>query len=137
MDQHTTLQVIEIIFAVGALSYGIFEHYKRQKMEKVLKTITQTFPGDVAKIEQSCGWAFTNVRDAHKEALKLPDCPERQNVLTFINNATGDAAASARMCTNLFNQLLGFQQAQFGTRDIIHSEKDKLNLCKDEIKISN
>src|SRR6266542_3511195 len=132
MDGHTILQWIEIIFAVTALSYGIFEHYKRQKIENVLRTITKTFPGEVAKIEQSCRWASSNFRDAHAVAVTIPDSTEKNSLLKFLNQGTADAAASARLCVSLYNQLLSFQQAQFNTRNIIHSEKDKLDLCKDE-----
>ena len=137
MDEHTILQLIEIIFAVAGLSYGIFEHYKRQKIEKVLKTITQTFPGEVAKIEQSCKWAHTNFKDAHLVAVTISDSPEKNKLLKFLNQGTADAAASSRLCVTLFNHLLSFQQAQFNTRNIIHSEKDKLDLCMDEIRNSN
>lgn len=137
METHMILQLTEILFAVCALGYGIFEHYKRQKLEKVLKTITQTYPGDVAKIEQSCVWAWSNVRYAHAQAAKIPECTEKIELLKFINLATGDTAASARMCSALFNQLLGFQQAQFETRIINHSEKDVLDLCKSEERNSS
>jgi hypothetical protein len=130
MDKHTILQLIEIFIAAMAIGYGVFEHYKRQKMEKILKTITQTFPGDVAKIQQSCAWASTNVRNAHKEGLKIPDSPEKHNVLTFINNATADAAASARMCSNLFNQLLVFSKPSLAQEILFIPKKKASNYAR-------
>lgn len=137
MDTPLKLQIVEILVAVGALIYGIFEHYKRQKIEKILKIITRTYPGDVAKIEQSCTWAWTNVRDAHKQAIKIPDCDQKEQILVFLGNALGDTGASARMCSGLFNQLLGFQEAQFNTRIISHPEKDTLALSQLEAKNLN
>jgi hypothetical protein len=128
------LQIVEIVIALAALIYGIVEHSKRQKMERVLKTITQSFPGDVAKIDQSCKNASTNVRDAHKAALKLGASPEKDQVLTFINLATNDTGSGSGMCSNLFNQLLGFQEAQFGTRNVTHPDRDTLDLYIKEMK---
>jgi hypothetical protein len=128
MDSHTILQLVEIVFAVTALAYGFFEHYKRQKMEKVLKTITRTYPGDVAKVEQSCKFAWKNVRYAHEQALKLPESQERNSVLNFLMLANGDTSAGQRLCVNLFSQLLSFQEAQFNTRIISHPEKETLDL---------
>ena len=134
MDAHTILQTIEIIIAIAALAYGIYEHIERQKIERVLKTITKNYPGNIAKIYESCRWAWTNVRDAHAEALKLPDGTEKNRVLTYISNSIGDTAASERMCTNLFNDILGFQEAQFGTRDIEHPEQKTLALYQKEME---
>ena len=51
MDQHTVLQIIEIAFAIAGLVYGIFEHYKRRKLENVMRTITQTFPCYIPKYD--------------------------------------------------------------------------------------
>ena len=133
MDKHTVLQLVEIAFAVAALCYGIFEHKKRQNLEKVFKTIMQTYPGDIAKIEESCTWAWQHARGGAIDAAKLPDCPEKHSVLEHLTLGTGDAAAAARMCHILFNQVLGFQQAQFNTRNIIHGEKNSLALTKQEL----
>jgi hypothetical protein len=126
----TLLQYIEFSIAIISFGYGIFEFYKRKKLEQVLKTITQTYPGDVAKLEQSCVWAWANISNAFEEGLKLPESSEKSNILRSLNKATGDSVASARLCHTLFNQLLGFQQAQFNTRTIIHQEKNSLDLCK-------
>jgi len=127
------LQIVEIIVGLCGLFYGFFEHYKRQKLENVVKTISQTFPGDVAKIEESCVWAWANVRNAHKELAKTADFTEKAEILAVLNSATADALASSRLCYSLFNQLLAFQQAQFDTRIIIHPEKDFLDLCRKEM----
>jgi hypothetical protein len=136
MDNGMILQLVEITIAAAALIFGFFELYRRQKLTQILKTITKTYPGDVAKIEQSCAWAWSNVTKAHSEMLKMADSEEKIKVLTHLNLATGDTAASARMCTLLFNQLLGFQEAQFKTREITHPEKRGLALCKAEFESS-
>ena len=137
MDIPLVLQITEIIVATSALAYGFFEYYRRQKIEKVLKAISHTYPGDVAKIEQSCVWGWANVKNAHEMAIKIPDCAEKQQILRMLNMATSDTGASARMCALLFNQLLGFQEGQFDTRIISHPEKDVLDLCKAEARNSN
>ena len=62
------LQWIEFTVGVVGLIFGIFEHFKRQKIERVLRTITQTYPGDVAKIEQSCVWAWANAENVLRNA---------------------------------------------------------------------
>jgi len=134
MTTETALQSLEILLAFGGLCFGIYERFERRKIERVLKTITKTFPGDIAKIYESCRWGWTNVRDAHKEALKVPESEEKHKVLTFVSNAIGDTAASERMCTNLFNQILGFQEAQFGTRDIAHPHQRTLALFQAEME---
>jgi len=114
--------------------WAVFEYYRRLKLEHILKTLTQSYPGDVAKIEESCTWAFNHSRGGLNDCVKMPDCPEKSSVLEHLNLATADSAAAARMCHVLFNQLMVFQQAQFGTRIIIHAEKDNLDLTKAEIK---
>src|SRR5687768_16039883 len=128
------LQYIEIIIKIIGIAYGIFENNKRQKIQKVIKTIVRAYPGDAAKIEQSCVWAYSNVRDAHTLTINIPDCPEKQDILMHLNRATGATTCSGRMCHVLFNQLLAFQQAQFDTRTIIHPEKEKLDLSKMELE---
>ena len=50
MDNAPKLQILEISIATAALVFGFFEYYRRQKLEWILKTITKTYPGDVAKI---------------------------------------------------------------------------------------
>jgi hypothetical protein len=125
---------IEFAITLGGLFWAIFEYYRRQKIEKVLKTIMKSYPGDVAKIEQSCVWAWANAENALKNIGKLPDSSEKQEIIFLLSRATSDATASARMCAILFNQLLTFQQAQFDSREITHSEQDILDLCKAEVR---
>lgn len=134
---NTILEIVGIAIGIVGIFFGFFESYRRKKLENILKTITRTYPGEVAKIEQSCRWASVNFRNAHEVATNMPDSAEKKTLLKFLNQGTADAAASARLCVSLFNQLLSFQQAQFDTRNIIHSERDKLDLCKDELKNSN
>ena len=134
MDSHTWLQIVEIIIAVAGFLFGWFEFYRRRKLEQILKTITMTFPGDVAKIEQRCNWGWLNTRDAQKALVNLPDSEEKKKAIIHISDAISDAGAGRDMCANLFNGLLTFQEAQFGTRNITHPHKGNLNLCKEEAK---
>ena len=78
---------------------------------------------------------MAKLRDALNAVANIPDGQHKNDALRFINLATGDTGASARMCHILFNQLLTFQQAQFETREIIHPEQDSLPLCKAELAI--
>jgi hypothetical protein len=128
----TILSVLGALVGVTGLIVAYFQYRRSNKLATALMAITSSYPGDVAKIEQSCVWAWSNVRNALKEAGQIPDCAQKQELLRFINLATGDSAAAARMCSILFSQLLTFQQAQFGTRTITHPEQDVLDLCKHE-----
>jgi hypothetical protein len=49
--------IVGTIAGVVGLAYGFFESYRARKLRDVLKTITKTYPGDVAKIYQSAYWA--------------------------------------------------------------------------------
>jgi len=71
MDIPLALQIVEIIFAVSVLGYGIFEHYKRQKLEQFSKATLQGMAGNIAKIQQSTAWASTNLRDAHNPLQEI------------------------------------------------------------------
>ncbi|MEO8886265.1 MAG: hypothetical protein ABI367_09400 [Mucilaginibacter sp.] len=113
-----------------AFAFAIYEYYSRKKLESVLKTITQNLPGQVAKIEQSCTWAWANIKDAHESAKKLDNSAERDKALMHLVNASGDSAASARMCSQLFNSLLSFQEAQFETRKVTYGGKESLLLME-------
>ena len=117
-----------------SFAFAIYEYYRRKKLETVLKTITQNFPGQVAKIEQSCTWAWSNIRDAHESAKMLSNSAERDKALMHLVNATGDSAASARMCSQLFNSLLSYQEAQFETRKVTYGGKEYLELWNLEQK---
>ena len=119
--------------AAGFL-FGLFESYRSRKLKQVVKIITKTYPGDLAKIQQSAYWAWSNTGAALELMLKFPDSEQKNSTVLRISNARADSAAAERMCSNLFGQLLGFQEAQFGTRDITHPEIDGLELCKLEAK---
>lgn len=54
--------------------------------------------------------------------------------MTSLGLGLGDAAASARLCVPLFNNMLSAQKAQFNTRIITHPQKDKLGLCVEELR---
>jgi len=118
------------LVGIIGLIYGRSEKKQRKKLENVFRITAQTFPGDIAKIHQSCLWAWSNVKNAFETAVKLPDSDEKKSLLLSLGKATGDTVASERLCHAIFNSVLGFQQAQFDTRDIIHQEKDSLSLCQ-------
>jgi len=110
--------------------YGISQNEQRKKLENVFRITAQTFPGDIAKIHQSSLWAWQNVKNAFEAAVTLADSAEKKSLLLSLCQATGDTVACERLCHALFNSVLGFQEAQFNTREIIHQEKDTLPLCK-------
>lgn len=134
MAGETVLQLLEITVAVAAFFWGVYETRERRKMARVLRTITKTYPGDIAKIYQSTEWARTNSRDAIAVVAKLPESEAKKDLIKFTSNCIGDSTATSRMCVNLFNGLLGFQEAQFGTRNFTHPEKKVLRLCQDEME---
>ena len=132
----TVLGVLGLLVGVAGLIIAYFQYRRSNKLATALKAITSSYPGDVAKVEQSCVWAWSNVRNALQQAGQIPDCDQKQELLRFINLATGDSAAAARMCSILFSQLLTFQEAPFGTRIITHPEQDVLDLCRNEYRNS-
>jgi hypothetical protein len=130
MDTLSIATYVATIITLIAFAFAIYEYRNRKKLETVLKTITQNFPGQVAKIEQSCTWAWSNIRDAHECVKKLNSSDERDKALMHLVNATGDSVASARMCSQLFNSLLSYQEAQFETRKVTYGGKESLDLWK-------
>jgi hypothetical protein len=134
VDTPEWLQIIEIAIASGALVFGIYEGIRRKKISNVLRTITKTFPGDVAKIEQSCSWAYDHVAAINTELAQLPDSPQKTVIIKHNGPAMGDTRASLSMCVALFNGLLSFQEAQFGTRDITHPQRSSLGLVNEDLK---
>ena len=133
----TILQLIEIGLAAAGLGYGLYEAWRRRKTVSSAKVYVRTHPFEVAKIEQSAQWAWNNIRNAHEHALLIPDCEERNRVLHFLMLGTGDSAAAQRMCSILFNTLLAFQEAEFGTRDITYPKKETLDLIRAELEREN
>jgi hypothetical protein len=123
-----------LVVGIVGTSFGFYQYVKSRKLAEVLKTITQTFPGEVAKIEQSCKWAWNHTRNSSKIVATLPNSEEKTILINALVDGNGDAVASMRLCQSLFNQLLAFQQAQFSTRQIIHPEKENLELCQMEMK---
>ncbi len=134
MDIDTWIKIGEGAIAVLGILYGRYEYFQRHKLKETLKVLTQAYPGDVAKIYESCRWGWTNVRDAIQVIARMPDSPEKIEAIKFISSAIGDTASSERMCINLFNQLLTLQKAQFGTRELVHPQKATLALCIAEAK---
>lgn len=126
-----------IITAIGTLVgiagfvYGLIQNNQRRKLESVFRVNAQTIPGDIAKIHQSSLWAWDNVRNAHEQAIDLPDSKERTIILNRLSNAVGDTVACERLLHALFNSVINFQQSQFGTKEVIHHEKEKLPLYID------
>ena len=133
MDTPIWLQIVEITVAIAGLAYGIYESNQRQRLSNVLRTILRSFPGDVAKMEQSCDWGWNNVRSALKEVAKIPDGEEKRKIIESLGLAMGDTRSGINSCVQLFNSLLTFQEAQFSTRDITHPQRNSLGLYKAEL----
>jgi hypothetical protein len=124
--------VVGLILAMAGFAYGIYENRQRRKLSDFLKTITQSFPGEVAKMEQSCNWGWNNVRNALKEAAKIPDSEEKRELIRILGDAMGDTRTGINSCVQLFHGLLTFQEAQFGTRNITHPQRNSLGLVQEE-----
>lgn len=132
---------IDLIVGIAGLIVAIIgtwiasrEYAKRHHIEEVFRTITQGYPGDVAKIEESCGWANINIRDAVEALEDIANSEAKNKVIKHLVLASGDTKSAKTGCSALFANLLTAQKAQFNTREIVHPEKDKLPLCKEEAR---
>ena len=113
-----------LIVAIVGTWVAIREYGKRHHIEKVFRTITQGYPGDVAKIEESCNWANTNVRDAVEALKDIANSDAKHKVIKHLVLASGDTKSAKTGCMALFASLLTAQKAQFYTREIVHPQKD-------------
>jgi hypothetical protein len=128
-------------FIIGALGliitgasavFSYFEYQKRIKIEEVFKTNMKSFPGQIAIIERNCKWANTNTRGAIDALNQIPESEHKQNVMRLLGLSSGNTMASKELCLTVFNNILTFQQTQFGTREIIFTGSDELELCQKE-----
>jgi hypothetical protein len=125
LSTDTFIGLAGLIVAIIGTWVAIREYSKRHHIEKVFRTITQGYPGDVAKIEESCNWGNTNVRDAVDALNPIPDSEAKQKVMKHLVLASGDTKSSKIGCMALFAGLLTAQDAQFHTREIgtIHQSR--------------
>ncbi|WP_133992279.1 hypothetical protein [Dinghuibacter silviterrae] len=117
---------------IAGLVIAWFQYQSRLRLEHFTKASWKGMAGNIAKIQQSTEWAATNMRDAHNSAIRLPDSELKIELLGFISRGFGDATATDRLVTNLFNDVLNLQEAQFKTRIVTHPERDELKLYKME-----
>jgi hypothetical protein len=117
-----------LIVGVIGLIVAWYQYNGKRKLALFSKTTLRGMAGNIAKIQQSTAWARTNTRDAHNTAALLPDSELKITLLKFLSNGMGDATATDRLVTNLFNDALTMQESQFKTRIVKHPERDILNL---------
>jgi methionyl-tRNA formyltransferase len=134
MDYGLIVGIAGLFIAILGLIVAVIEYRKRHRAEHIFKTFMVSYPGAVAKIEESCHMANTNVRDAVNLLHLFSEGEPKQNLTKFLNQATQDSMAAKRMCMNLFDMLLANQSAQFKSRDIVYVQKDKLQLCIEEAR---
>jgi hypothetical protein len=134
MSSDTIIGLSGLTVAIIGTWVAIREYSRRHHIEKVFRTITQGYPGDVAKIEESCNWGNTNVRDAVDALNPMPDSEAKQTVMKHLVLASGDTKSAKTVCMALFARLLTVQDAQFHSREIVHPQKDKLQLCIEEAR---
>jgi hypothetical protein len=123
---------IGTIVGIAALIFALYEFRQRVKIEKVFKTFIQSFPGDIALIERNCQWGNTNVRNAVDALNQIPDSDAKQNLHRLLMLSSGNTMAGRELCRTVFSNLLAFQSAQFGSRDIVYTGSDEFELCQKE-----
>jgi hypothetical protein len=124
----------EFYVAAGALVWSIYETIERRRISRILRTITTTYAGNIAQIYQKGRWGWMNARSAHDATTKLPDSTDKNQAQKFISDTIGDTASIKNMASNMFNDLLGFQQAAFKTRNVSHPQQHELDLIQSELE---
>jgi hypothetical protein len=119
---------------IVSLAYGIYQSRLKKKLELFSLNSLQYLAGDIAKIQQSSGWAFVNVQTAQNEISQINNLPTK-DIIMKISNAQGDTASTDRMITNLFNHILSLQESEFGSRIVKHPEAKDLPLIKRLLKM--
>lgn len=132
MEIANWIETSEVFATLAGISYGIYEYKQRHKLSKAIKALTEAYPGDVAKIHDSCHDGWENTRNTLLEVAKMANSDEKERALKFIGLSIGDAKEGKGMSINLFNQLLALQKGQFGTRVVTHPQSATLYLCKAE-----
>jgi len=127
----------EFYVAGAALAWSIYETFERRRISRILRTITTTYAGNIAQIYQKGRWGWLNARNAHEAATKIADSLEKNQAQKFISDAIGDTSAVQNMASNMFNDLLGFQEAAFNTRNVSHPQAHELDLIKNELDRQN
>lgn len=117
---------------VLAFAFAIYEYFQRKKLEQFTKSTLQAVAGNLAKVQQSTGWADANFQGIQRDVINLSESETKSKIIIGVTNGRGDAAGADRMVVNLFNELLTFQEAQFGTREITHPERN-LDLIQKEL----
>jgi len=132
MEVAIWIEISEVAVGMAGIAYGYYEYRQRHKLSKAIKALTQAYPGDVAKIHDSCHDGWENTRNTHNEVAKMANSDEKEKALKFIGLAIGDARGGKDASINLFNQLLALQKGQFGSRVVTHPQSATLYLCKAE-----
>jgi hypothetical protein len=132
----SAFNIIAGIASILGFAFACYQYHEKNKLKLFTKSVIQGIGGNICKIQQSTRWAFQNFRNAQKLLVKLPDSELKQNLVLIVADGQGDASASDRMLINLLNELLTVQEAQFGSRDISHTEKNELELANKEKNIN-
>ena len=130
------ITIVSSLIGVASFAWAIYEYWSRKKIEDYLKAFTKGYPGSVAKIEQYCRFAGSNIDDAFDIVNVMDDSEGKRKALFYLRRSSGDSKGAGQICHTLFNQLLWNQQAQFGARNIIYADMEPLDLIVAEKKRS-
>lgn len=140
----SALEIVELgvgalglILTGGSAVFSYFEYKKRVKIQEVFKSNIKSFPGEIALIERNCKWANTNVRAAIDALEQIPESAAKQNVIRLLGLSSGNTMASRELCLIAFNNILTFQQTQFGTRETVFTGSTEFELCQKENAVAN
>ena len=124
-------------FTVLGFGFAIFEYFQRKRLEQFTKSTLHGIAGNLAKIHQSTGWADNHFRQIQREAVELAESEGKKKIIIGVSDGQGDSTSADRMVINLFNELLSYQEAQFGTREITHPERTLELIQKEETNHAN
>ncbi len=116
--------VLSVVFGVWGLCYAYFTNREKAKLETMVHTSLSITAGNILKIRESAHLAWDHFDIVRKHSSKLPSSEEKESIHENAQRGTGDAAAAERMLANLLNEVLGTQEALFGTRKIQHPDTE-------------
>src|ERR1700720_3372757 len=110
------LSIISVLFGIIGLVIAAYEIVRRRKLSAMVESHLKVYPGDVAKIHESCHNAWVSTKAALAAVAKLQHSGEQELAINLTGSTIGDTRAGKDMSINLFGHLLAFQEGQFGTR---------------------
>jgi hypothetical protein len=126
--------VCGLLAAIIGLIVARYEMLRRKKLSAWVESQLWAYPGDVAKIHESCHNAWVSSKAALDAVAKLEHSADQLLAVNHIGSTIGDTRAGKDMSINLFGHLLAFQEGQFGTRIVVHAQTSTLTLMRAELE---